>query len=330
VDVGSCAIYNAYFQKNDVEQFVENCDKGIKEPSTPINAFKDSWSALDLLATSMSDQLDKGNYTHILVITMGWNTSQEEAIRNFNSISSNLKMSIGKQNFNPLVIGVTWPSMWANSWIPPIVDKLFSFPVKSNDADNLGLSWLGVLLNRTIPAVKKNVPVVVVGHSFGARASSVAACVGPVIFNKEQDIVHAPIDYLINLQGAFRTVRLFGKDSDKFYFPSMCKNVVHFVMVASDNDFSMPILRWGAPYAGDNRSYDEYCGTGSTKIHCGKATKLGEVTYREENVKFDSNLYYINVNELITENAYLTGGGAHSDIYRREHGVMMRDILSLK
>lgn len=324
--IDNCSIYNAYNQVEhpDIEQLTPPCaPEGLSQPISAKSAFKNSWRALDQLESSLKNRVTKGNYTDIVVLTMGWNTVQEEAILNFNSIVTNLKLSATK-NFNPLVVGVTWPSQWESEWFGPVY-KFFSFPVKSADADELGLSWLGVLLHKTIPSIQSDLPVTVIGHSFGSRASSVAACIGPAIYRESPSIKLAKIDNLINLQGAFLSSRLFGVKDRGMHYPQSCGHVKNVVLTSSVHDRAMNSAFWGV-YAGDERSYKNLC-SHNAEINCIVAKSDGNI--EEPYVKKPaSNITYVNADKLIFENAYLSGGGAHSDIYRREHGVLIHKLIS--
>ncbi|MEO5355546.1 MAG: hypothetical protein H7835_20400 [Magnetococcus sp. XQGC-1] len=117
---GNCALYGVYHAQGTEEPYDE-CQNVQKAVSTPYGSpFLDSWHALDQLALSIRKDLDGGQFTHVVVIVMGWNTPQEEAFRNFNSIVSKTRRSANKDKnrthgaspFNPLVVGVTWSSKW--------------------------------------------------------------------------------------------------------------------------------------------------------------------------------------------------------------------------
>ncbi len=342
--IGNCLLYNAYLQPgdNETEQLAETCkEMGQPVPISPKHAYKKSWYALEILRTSLEKRLRTGKYTHIIVIIMGWNTVQEEAVRSFNSIIKNIKKAANNQGqtFNPLVIGVTWPSQWQSSWLGPLY-KALSFPVKAHDADELGLTWLGVLLHYTLPQaldhVKncKEMPVVIIGHSFGARAATVAACVGPVIYKtpKEKIKVRNMANYeLISLQGAFFIRRLFSQHDRNIHFHDYCPTVSRLFLTSSKYDIAMDAMLLG-PYAGNDKSYKKYCKNGgSEELSCVKADKYGNIMDKSGNsIRFShlKHIVYINANHLICQNAYLSGGGAHSDIFRPEHGVLMWQLIS--
>ncbi len=342
--IGNCVLYNAYVQPgdNDTRQLVEPCKEIANiDPIPPKHAYKQSWKALDILRQSIETRMRTGHYTHIVVITMGWNTVQEEAIRNFNSLIKNIKKAANRRGraFNPLVIGVTWPSQWQSQWFGPLL-KALSFPVKAFDADELGLTWLGVLLHDTLPRVMNDlddtqkVPVVIIGHSFGARALSVAACVGPVIYKSrgaEIGVKKITDSTLINLQGAFFIRRLFGQHDRGIYFNDRCPTVSRLVLTSSKHDSAMDAMLLG-PYAGNDKSYKKYCtGIKPGDLTCVKATRSGKITDlagTPVDVYNFKHLVYINADELIYQNAYLSGGGAHSDIYREEHGRLIWQLIS--
>jgi len=132
----------------------------------------------------VAHDLRSDGYTHVLVLVMGWNTAQDEAIRNFNDMVGNLveaaKEGPGSPQtaFRPLLIGISWPSYWYHSLI-----NGFSYLNKANDADELGISWINLLVNRELPrAMEKahvKVPVVMIGHSFGARVVTRVAGASP-------------------------------------------------------------------------------------------------------------------------------------------------------
>lgn len=318
---GNCALYNLY-TINGTPQLARACADAAPAPLDTRAAFSDSWRALDTLKEVLAKKIDSKKYTDLVIITMGWNTAQEEAVRNFNSIINSMKQAAGTRRFEPLVIGVTWPSMWASSWMDPVF-KGVSFPYKAHDADELGLSWLAVLLHDTIAPARGRLPVIVIGHSFGSRAVSAAACVGPVIVDARHASPRAPLDHVINLQGAFLSERLFGQEDDGIRYPTGCANVRNMVLTSSINDTAMNKPFWGL-YAGDDRSYDQQCKHQGRKLRCAQATPEGGFTW--DGLNPDSNIVYIDASKLIRENAYGTGGGAHSDIYRNEMGKLIYDL----
>lgn len=322
----NCAHYNAYYREgvNKPKPPIEFCMNSEKHEVAPGRAYTDSWLAMSMLRDLIKERIS--SHTHVVVVTMGWNTIQEEAVRNFNSIMTNLKAAAKDEAFKPLFIGVTWPSQWAAKWVEPIVRSV-SFPFKAQDADEVGLTWLGVLLHKTLSNIDR--PIVVIGHSFGARATSVAACIGPAITaeNSDQSANENKIDFLINLQSAYRTSRILGQHREgKLQYGNSCSNVKRIFLTSSISDTAMDTLFWRKDkYAGDDESYSRYCGNGKNEVRCGVAYWNGSLSIRNES---KSNITYISADDLINVNSYLSGGDAHSDIYRAEHGVMLWNMLS--
>jgi len=318
----NCTHYNLYeFQEKP--QLIAKCPDAPAHTYMAKTAFASSWGALAGLRENLKTKADRKRYSHLLVIVMGWNTPQDEAVRNFNSIVNSMAAA-APAGFRPLVIGVTWPSMWASAWIDPVF-KVVSFPYKAADADELGLTWLGVLLHDTVqPARDNGLPVVVIGHSFGSRAASLAACAGPAIY-QSQPLARKPLDHLINLQGAFLSRRLFSEDDKGLHFPERCPNVRNIILTASAYDTAIDIPFWGT-YAGDERSFARYCKGDDRKLKCASANAAGELTNYPGNPA--SHILYVDASMLIREKAYGTGGGAHSDIYRKEHGTLLHKLIS--
>ncbi|MDQ0072522.1 hypothetical protein J2W34_004327 [Variovorax boronicumulans] len=381
----NCFVFNAYrINSEGAAQLAPDC-KQSSEVFSPLEAYANGWLGMSRLSTSLAEDLNKNSidaaykrsenpkamqlervegiglyekekgveykkYTHVIVVVLGWNTPQEQAVRNINSIAISLinernakrenkagstaSDEAGVSDFRPLIIGVTWPSEWTNSWADPLV-RVGSFPTKADDADEVGMTWLGVLLHKTIPeAIKQRdkgspgVDVIVVGHSFGSRAASVAACLSPYIVPPapQSAIARQNIHSVINFQGAFMTKRIMGSEGEAPQFAD-CSNVGRFVLTASKHDAAVKVAFWGritGRYAGDSDSFREYCRDEKFKINCGVASADGRVELKQ---KAPSNIFYIDADDLITENAYETGGGAHSDIYRAEHGRFISHAL---
>ncbi|BBU30268.1 hypothetical protein BTHE68_40020 [Burkholderia sp. THE68] len=225
--------------------------------------YGDGLAALKPLENQLTQDVQRDGYTHLLVVVMGWNTSQDEAIRNFNDIVGNIveaayppdislsderKKDIRRPGkplpFRPLVIGVTWPSFWSNR-----LSNFLSYKNKAGDADELGLSWLNVLLNRTLPCVLKSTArpdgqiqlrTVLIGHSFGARAATRALFSSPMLETGTTSLgpPKSPIDLAIGLQGAVSINRFVPTRSDEGApyrdFSRMVDTTV--VLTASEHD----------------------------------------------------------------------------------------------
>jgi hypothetical protein len=247
--------------------------------------------ALLSLERNVTADLKTGVYTHVVVIVMGWNTAQEEAIRNFNDLIGNMmaasyESKAGQQDnpinrtiatapkgpengaFRPLVIGVTWPSYWSNS-----LGNIFSYSNKAGDADEIGLSWLNKIFNEMIPnslsASSSHAKVVAIGHSFGARAMTRALFSSPALVPlgakfPDQDMVTSPVHLAVALQGAMSIERLAPGESNEGapYRDFAELQNTKLVLTASkyDDATGANFIFWTKP-AGAASSYADACST---------------------------------------------------------------------
>ena len=105
-----CFVYNSYISKELVDK--SNVDMAkisgwnacdISSSITDANDaklysfYKNSDVGLIALRSNLKHDLKSGAYSHILIIVMGWNTSQSDAIRNFNDITGNIITASLKQ-----------------------------------------------------------------------------------------------------------------------------------------------------------------------------------------------------------------------------------------
>lgn len=332
----NCAVYSLYQTEPSVASPFRLCDERRKSKADSNQVYTGGWRALENLREQLKSDLAKQHPTHIIVLTMGWNTAQEEAIRNFNAIVTQLKIASAKKEenqpvpeFRPLFIGVTWASEWASDTFG-FLYRLGSLANKATDADEVGFTWLGAVINNVIKPLADRPPVVVIGHSFGARASVTALCAGsllkePVSFNASSG---RPIEMFIGLQGAFSVNRLI-KDHDQelIGYTGRCKEQVNqIVLTSSRHDGAVKAGFWG-DYAGQATTYKDLCATGTAgKLACLKALETGKLDQPDNSSISNASLVYVNADDLIKFNAYKTFS-AHSDIYRYEQGVLLWEMI---
>lgn len=352
---GNCILYSIYrdwgsvdgldtlVKNNPDDDLKKDCDGRAPTFGSTSNAYNDSVIALEVLKSELESQklLDGKNYTHVLVVVMGWNTRQIEAIQNYNAIVSHIKhASETDESFRPLFIGVTWASEWTAEWFEPAV-RLISFPAKANDADEVGLSWLGAVLN-VISKQYEDKPKVAIGHSFGARALASALCTGPqislppfaTISNGESEEISAtktaaskpqPMwDLFLGWQPAFPMGRFDNNGArDGFRYPYGCARVRSMVMTASVNDQAVR-SDWGFDMIGASSVRAEACNATSANRFQRKLACIDENQVRNS-PKFSIDwtpdaLNYVDASNIVWFSQPNTGGGAHSDIYRAVHG----------
>ena len=363
-------------------------------------AFESSWLGLEALRDDLTKELapkgrdsdlqtdDKkgeSTYSHILLIVMGWNTPQDNAVENYNSILGHLidqvesvrpddcKAKTEREKstckFKPLVIGLSWASDWELGDLLPVPDaliRLISFPNKANDAEEVGVTWLRELLTAAVlparNAVAQSTKLVIIGHSFGARAS-VAALTMPAALKRPPTIKADPSeplafkggDLFIALQGAFPVELLFEekKVTQGLHKPFRDAGL-RGVLTASAYDSAVKTAFW-ANYAGQSAAFETLCPkANSEKMECQRIPKRTTIdqsnygfalcdpdmtqepasrsirsTFSIKDWKASSKpLLYVDASAISTCNAAFTGGGSHSDIYRRETARFLWDVIS--
>lgn len=293
-------IYDAY----DVA-FLKDAKSAYSEGLNALGDFKESIA---------SDILEK-KITHVFVYSMGWNTDQQESIRNFNSLflKTLTRAEVKGKYFKPLFIGLTWPSKWP----VPIV----SLVNKSNDADEIGMIWANLLINKSIASLKEkyNFKTIVLGHSLGAKLTS-RAVMSASMLNKK----HGPVDLLINLQSAYSVNRFSEKDhiettTDYKYWE---KYVNKIALIWSDKDYATKIGFW-APLAGAKWGYKK------VKNNPIDFPDIEQVVYSDKGVSFnkEKQFYMIDASSIINKESYNKGGNAHSDIYNNNVADMLWELI---
>ena len=328
---GNCALYNIYH--NNGASFARPCD-GLPDEAVDNNysyesAFDRSWLAIDVLKTRLRQDIAENNYSHIIVAVMGLDTDQEVAIRNYRSIVSSIRINAGK-DFNPLFIGITWPSFYANRWFDPLWEILSYHPV-ADRADIMGLTWLGVLLYDVIMPSSDGIPISIIGHSFGARAATMGLCVGPAIKPPDGKSLHrysgGDIENFIGLAPAFSMTRFVDLDAwfyENVYYRDYCPMIKRFIFTASSEDGAFAPVFW-SDAAGDHKVMENYCSQQQpVPVSCISTNTSGDLNgYRPT-----SKVTYIDTSPLMKYTMPGTEGGGHSDIYRPEVGHLLWTVLN--
>ena len=266
---------------------------------------------------------------------MGWNTAQEKAIRNLNSLFGNILLASSANtstDFKPLYIAMTWPSEWN---VPGV-----SLGNKAHDADEIGFVWANALINRhlsglrgrasdtTWPAFK----VVAIGHSLGARLLTRAAFSGAVLASPVP--LGEGADLVVGLQGAFSMNRFLAeRESGREGAPYARYKELrgHVALTWSAHDAATPLanLVSGANYAGaeagHERAYDP-----RYRQHFAfyQADRTGGLTPATDRCEGPKRVIYIDASELIRYEVLGTGGEAHSDIYNAYMGKLLATLIA--
>ena len=260
-------------------------ENGQPETSTTADSthyYDDGWSALDRLYGAIKAKLAQARtpYTHVLVASMGWNNDQVESVRRYNALLGNviaqarLHETPKGENFNPLLIGLTWPSVWGGDSFFNTINvftHLVSYPNKADDADEIGYTIANYLVNNILHRLKSEdkLKIVLIGHSLGARILSRAMFSAHLLKDGPEPNEYAT-DLFIGLQGAF-SVRRFkedhrlpfplsvfrkGEGSPYLEFDELDGRVV---LTWSEADTANPMAQWitGAAHAGGKAGYAE-------------------------------------------------------------------------
>ena len=299
--------------------------------------------------TSLAHMIEDQKATHIFVIAMGWNTSQWAALTNFSDIQRNIikaasdpKKAAYSSQFNPIFIGITWPSYW-NKKPGPVED----YPNKSLDADKIGLGLANLLINGVIGSLKREkekegnaFKTVLLGHSLGSRLLTRAAASGYLL----PDSRSPKIDLVIGLESAFGIERFIDPE-DGAYLIDFKNSVKHSYYTVSALDSAMGVApKYIKKY---------YMGAHPTFIAAqnGKITKYAKQHYenRWKNPKdiFEfavlngkgkfknaqkqpsDKIVLVDGSEIINEITPGTAGGAHSDIFSPEMGTFIWETVKL-
>jgi len=256
---------------------------GLEKDESPYQA---GYEAMDRLESRLLTVLENASgrneqFTHLVIASMGWNNDQVESIRRYNALLGNTIAasrdpdSNWNGKFNPLFIGLTWPSVWGgDSFFNSLnlFNHLISYPNKANDADEVGYTIANYLVNRIGKRLKAKYPtlkVVLIGHSMGARILSRAMFSGPLLRDWDER-EPSPVDVMIGLQSAFSVRRFKPNNSLIFPFSLFHKGegspYVDFrdepgqiVLTWSDNDSANPLAQFltGAAHAGGSAGYEE-------------------------------------------------------------------------
>lgn len=250
-DEKSCALYSTYEASRPQLCELSNASKKIHEQT-----FENGIEALNnVFADRLAKRLSTGQYSHIIVMAMGWNNDQRASICRYKEIVSKTKEAMGSARFDPLVVGFTWPSVWysnSRSRFLKTIGHLGSIFNKATDSDEIGYLHGNLLLNRVIPLANSgNIPVVAIGHSLGARL------IGRSVFSKK--LLLSPVsdgspDLAILLQPALSVYRFtvgHGLEGHPFAPTKDIKTKV--VVTTSIHDKANPWALW-TKYIGSGRN----------------------------------------------------------------------------
>jgi len=336
--------------------------KAENEPIPSCTQTDDHSDYLNALKTTLLHRLSEEHFSHIIIMVMGWNTDQQEAVKNYNQISDNLYAAARvddpvNNTFHPLVIGISWPSEWLlGDWstLPAALVRGASFGVKKDQADQVGREFLSQIVTKAVLPARANfaprTPVVMIGHSFGARAlaamfpnwKSLFFGITPWDSNSYynapavSDFTFQARDRLILLEGAFDISELFGGKQQ--LLPTLSATQIGVTMTSSIVDTAFDLAIWGN-YTGDHRTFAKVCADKSDRFGSGMLSEIGcgeavsdkwgleacnpitdRITIDAKRPLNGARIRYFDASKLINCQTPFGGGGAHDDFGRPEMG----------
>lgn len=195
-----------------------------------------SWAALendlrDAITRRLDDACRTKCPTHIVLLSTGWRTPQRTSIKRYQEWARGIEQELDQKGADvaPMFVGITWPSAWR---LPTL-----SFLNKAHDADEAGYIWGAVLLHRVLApiATSRDIQLVLVGHSFGARLLTSAVAGRPFVMDGDCRQTEPRIS-MIGLEAAFSTGRFngLGKEGGPYQDLAACGG--RFAFVASRHD----------------------------------------------------------------------------------------------
>lgn len=242
--------------KGDIQKLDYNIyGEGLNKFERAYDLYQATKEQLNLVAKYVSNQSD--SYTHIFVMSTGWNNNQEDSLKFYSEWYANTKKIAAENSldYKPFIIGISWPSFWG-------IKIGFDMPNKADDADEIGITHINYFIWKCLMAQKslENKKIVVIGHSFGARLLTRAAHSYRYFKSIKKP---RKIDFLFSLQGAYMLDRHYNKGGRfnslniKLYTNSDPCN--KFVATTSKSDDAMDTARHLGIglYIGDDESRKE-------------------------------------------------------------------------
>lgn len=262
------------------------------------------------------------------MLATGWNTEEYESFLDFRYWMTQLTDDFKKQGkrFKPLFIGIAWESEWTG--FADLGLEFLSFGNKGNDADAIGFTWGNYLLNDVLkPIIQENpdIKLVAIGHSFGSRIVLGSHYVRDVINRDGQTNAHdtTPVT-LIGLQAAFPTGRFILKEHP---YNFNYKEPATVVITSSNLDKATNMIDFATTgYIGGTGGTDEILQ--HEKLYK-KTLRILDTDVTGQPLDHpDKNLVSVyNARPFVNCELPGTSSGAHSDVYDKEMGHFLGEII---
>jgi hypothetical protein len=309
------------------------------EPVVPITGksmgdealYENGLRALGALASELDAAVKSGQVTDIVVLSTGWNTPQRETLYNTMDWMASIqhaRATSAAKPFRPLYITISWQSSWElKLW------KLThaSVVTKGNDADELGLTWVNRLVHDAVIPVagRYQLPVTLVGHSYGTRVVGTALYLSDII-RRSVPSSFPPLAF-VGLQPAFPINRYGEQKGRERWFADRDPHAL-VLLSSSANDTATSSLPIGVLVGGGRspeRVLNDPCSNlkvfGCEVLEANSEGKISE----------PSHLTLVGPH-LVKSDAFIdcempgTGGGAHSDVFDREAGQFIAAAMSAR
>lgn len=159
---------------------------------------------------------------------------------------------IAPRTFRPIFVGLSWSADW------PRLPRVSDFVNKAHDADEIGLTWANLLVNKVLKRITKetSVGLVLVGHSFGARLLSRAVHRSPLLRPDHADLdANPPVDLFVGLQGAFPYKRFIkGEGREGSPYADFVLRARKFLLTSSAHDRAVDAHLLSI-YVGNDRAF---------------------------------------------------------------------------
>lgn len=259
------------------------------------------------------------NFTHLVITCSGWNNYQVDSSQLYENWIKNTteasKSGSTSTKFKPFVIGFTWSSRWI---IPGV--SIFN---KANDADELGISHVNFFLWKCLlPSIhKQDIPILTIGHSFGARVLSRAIYSRFMLNSYDKNLF---IDKSIDFQGAYPYSRYTKKANSNGKLYTIEMPVKKHYITYSKFDYALKFAFWSVGYIGNNNSISKILKSDAkSNFYFASLDSSGRIV----NGCNGKNKILVDAKSIINKISSIASG-AHNDVQDIEAGQFIWEVIN--
>lgn len=324
-----CFIYNVYKAEESAPWCKHNHIIKVEEGNK--NWKQEGWEGLNRLGDEIKEAAHREKATHIIVLATGWNTEEYESYWDFSFwmklIAEDFK---NKGEFRPIFVGISWESEYSSSFFAKL--PFASWSTKGNDADEIGFTWTNYLLNDilkpvTLDSEKSGTQLVAIGHSFGSRIILGSHYARDIFVRQPRKSDSLPVT-LIGLQAAFPTGRFSLTEGWEHTYNAKYKAPATVVITTSNLDKATGTIGFGTGYIGGEGGIEELS---ENKQAYESFIVLPVFTTNEtgqpETDPDKNKVSVYNATPFVNCELPGTESGAHSDVYDKEMGHFLGEII---